>query len=128
MPGSIKAKVHDTRKKQMVLAFFDSKGLIYTNFVPRDRTVNAAYIIEALTHFSKVLKVKRPMMTAGTWWDNAPVHTTAVVTNWMAARQFQIIEHPPYSPDFASADFFLFPSVKRELPGKTLTQETLKKE
>jgi hypothetical protein len=59
-PGPIKAKVHATRKKQMVLAFFDSKGLIYTNFVPRDRNANAAYIIEAFTHFLKALKVERP--------------------------------------------------------------------
>jgi hypothetical protein len=28
----------------------------------------------------------------------------------------------------APADFFLFPNVKRELAGKTLSQETLKKE
>jgi hypothetical protein len=46
----------------------------------------------------------------------------------MAARHFQIIEHPPYLKDLALADFFLFPSVKRELADKTLTQETLKKE
>jgi hypothetical protein len=57
-----------------------------------------------------------------------PIHTTAVVTNWMAARRFRIIEHPPYSLDLAPADFFLFSSMKRELAGKTLTQETLKKE
>jgi hypothetical protein len=66
-PGPIKAKVHTTRKKQMVLAFFDSKGLIYTNFVPKARTVTAAYIIEALTHFLKVFKEKRPTMTARNW-------------------------------------------------------------
>jgi histone-lysine N-methyltransferase SETMAR len=129
-PGPIKAKKHATRKKQMVLAFFDSKGFIYTNFVPRGRTVNSAYIIEALDRFLKALKEKRLTMTAGTWWfhwDNAPVHTAVVVTNWMAARQFQIIKHQLYSPDLAPADFFLFPSVKRELAGKTLTQETLKK-
>jgi hypothetical protein len=34
-PGPIKAKVHASRTKQMVLSFFDSKGLIYTNYVPR---------------------------------------------------------------------------------------------
>ena len=32
--GPIKAKVHTTRTKQMVLCFFNSKGLIYTNNVP----------------------------------------------------------------------------------------------
>jgi hypothetical protein len=38
----------------MVLAFFDSKGLIYTND-----------------------------------WDNAPVHTTTRVTDWMKVRQIK---------------------------------------
>jgi histone-lysine N-methyltransferase SETMAR len=33
-PGPVKAKVHATRTKQMVLAFFDSKGLLYTNYMP----------------------------------------------------------------------------------------------
>jgi predicted acetyltransferase len=46
----------------------------------------------------------------------------------MAARQFMVIEHHPYSPDLAPANFFLFPKVKRELVGLTLTKETFKKE
>ncbi|EFN60947.1 Histone-lysine N-methyltransferase SETMAR, partial [Camponotus floridanus] len=33
------------------------------------------------------------------------------------------VPQPPYSPDVAPADFFLFPKVKRELKGKHL--ETL---
>jgi hypothetical protein len=33
-PGPIKARVHATRTKQMVLVFFDAKGVIYTNYVP----------------------------------------------------------------------------------------------
>jgi hypothetical protein len=51
-----------------------------------------------------------------------------MVKDWMAARQFKVIEHLPYSPDLAPADFFLFPKVKRELAGLTLTKETFKKE
>jgi hypothetical protein len=54
--------------KQMVLAFFDSKGLIYTNYAPRGTTVNAKYIVDALCKFLKVLKQKRPEMTARNWW------------------------------------------------------------
>ncbi len=44
--GQVKAKVHTTRTKQMVLAFFDNKGLIYTNYVPRRTKVNARYTVE----------------------------------------------------------------------------------
>jgi hypothetical protein len=42
----------------------------------------------------------------------------------MAARRFQLIKRLPYSPDLAPTDFSLFPEVKRELAGLTLTKET----
>ena len=115
----------------MVLAFFDKRGLIYTNYVPRGTMVNANYIMDALGKFLKIFKKKRPEVASQEWffhWDNAPVHTAAVVKDWMAAKQLQVIEHPPYSPDLAPADFFLFPKIKKQLAGKTLTQESLKKE
>jgi hypothetical protein len=39
-------------------------------------------------------------------WDNAPVHTTVMVTNWMVARLSRIIKHPLYSLDLAKGDFY----------------------
>jgi hypothetical protein len=113
----------------MVLAFFDNEGLIYTNYVPKGQTVNANYIVDALSKFLATFKKKRPNLAAQEWffhWDNTPVHTAAVVKDWMAARDFRLIDQPPYSPDLALADFFLFPTIKRQLASKTLTQETFK--
>jgi hypothetical protein len=52
----------------MVLAFFDNKGMVYTNYVPRGETVNADYVIKALRTFLKVLKEKRPELRAGDWY------------------------------------------------------------
>jgi hypothetical protein len=115
----------------MVLVFFNSKGLICTIYMPRGTTVNANYIMEALGTFMNILRKKRPQMVAGDWlfhWDNAPVHAAAKVTNGLAARDIKLIEHPPYSLDSATADYFLFPRVKRELAGLILTQDTFKKE
>jgi hypothetical protein len=99
--------------------------------VPRGTTVNANYIVEALGTFMKILRKKRPQMVAGDWlfcWDNAPDHTVAKVTDWLAARDIKSIEHLPYLPALALADYFLFPRVKKELAGLTLTQDTFKKE
>jgi hypothetical protein len=56
------------------------------------------------------------------------MHTADVVTNCMAARQFQVLQFLRYSPDLALADFFLLPRFKRELISLSLTQETFKKE
>jgi [histone H3]-lysine36 N-dimethyltransferase SETMAR len=128
-PGPIKAKVQASRTKQMVLAFFDQQGMIFTNYVPLGTTVNAAHIVKILPIFVKQLKRKRATTAAGQWflhWDNAPVHTAAVVHQWLIKHNIQVLPHPPYSPDLAPADFFLFPKVKEHLADITLTQDTLR--
>ena len=126
----IKANFHTSRTKPMVIAFFDSKGLIYTLIIPRGATINAAYTVKVLRLFMKNFKSKRPIMAQQEWffhWDNAPVHTAAVVKDWFAANGIRLLPHPAYSPDLAPADFFLFKRVKEELAGLTLSQDTIKK-
>jgi hypothetical protein len=84
----------DKDKENGPLAFFDNKVLIYTNYVPRRTTVNAKYIMVALDKFMKIFRRKRPVLAARDWtfhWDNASVHTVAIVTDWMAARQIILI-------------------------------------
>jgi histone-lysine N-methyltransferase SETMAR len=113
----------------MVMAFFDCRGLMYIHVVPRGAKINAMYIVKALDTFMKHFKKKRPEMASREWffhWDNGPVHTAAVVQDWLAANQIQVLEHLPYFPDLAPADYFLFRRVKEELAGLRLTPESLK--
>jgi acyl-CoA thioesterase len=110
-PGPAKAKVHATRTKQMVLAFFDSMGLIYTNYVPGGGgvTVNARYIVVALGKFMKIFRKKRPLMAARDWMfhlDNTLMHTATIVTRLYSGQADQLIQYPPYWPYPAPADFF----------------------
>jgi hypothetical protein len=51
--GPVKAKVAARSTKQMVLTFFDKKGLIYTYIVPRGSTINANYTVIVLGKFLK---------------------------------------------------------------------------
>jgi hypothetical protein len=37
---------------------------------------------------------------------------------YLAKHQTSILRHPPYSPDVASADFFLFPKLVTTLKGR----------
>jgi hypothetical protein len=81
----------------MVLAFFDNKGVIYTNYVPRGATVNRDYIIKALKSFLKTFRLKRPDLEPREWmfhWDNAPVHTAEKVPRFLAKNQIQVIPCP----------------------------------
>jgi hypothetical protein len=81
----------------MVLAFFDEKGMVYMNHVPKGTTVNADYIIVALK-FLKALHQKRPDLRPGDWmfhWDNAPVHTAQKVQQFLAKKKILVIPPPP---------------------------------
>jgi len=50
--------------------------------------------------------------------DNAPAHTAVLTQQFLAANKIPLIPHPPYSPDLAPCDFFLFPKMKLKLKGR----------
>ena len=50
--------------------------------------------------------------------DNAPAHTSAIVTAFLKKEKVSVLPHPPYSPDLAPCDFFLFPKLKVFLAGR----------
>ena len=55
---------------------------------------------------------------------NAHLHT-AQQTQTLLHEQFHcdIFEHPPYSPDLAPPNFFLFPKIKENLSGKRFAND-----
>ena len=50
-------------------------------------------------------------------YDNAPSHRATVVTKFKAKNPTNTIDQPPYPPDLAPCDFFLFPKLKLTLRG-----------
>jgi len=47
--------------------------------------------------------------------DNTPAHASLVISSYLAKHQTSVVPHPPYSPDLAPANFFLFPKLKTTL-------------
>jgi len=45
--------------------------------------------------------------------DNAPSHTSLKVMAKLDQLRFELVAHPPYSPDLAPSDYYLFPNFKR---------------
>ena len=45
----------------------------------------------------------------------APAHMAKIVTTILQEFHWEIFSHPPYSPDLAPCDFFLFPKLKEHL-------------
>jgi len=50
--------------------------------------------------------------------DNARPHTAAHTVDTLHALKFEVLKHPPYSPDLAPLDFHLFGPMKEHLQGQ----------
>jgi histone-lysine N-methyltransferase SETMAR len=50
--------------------------------------------------------------------DNAPAHSSGVVAAKLMEFGFQLVPHPPYSPDLAPLDYYLFPNMKKWQAGR----------
>ena len=49
---------------------------------------------------------------------HAPCHTSLLVRQLLSNKNITVCPHPPYSPDLAPRDFWLFPKVKMTMKGK----------
>ncbi|EGI63744.1 Histone-lysine N-methyltransferase SETMAR [Acromyrmex echinatior] len=50
--------------------------------------------------------------------DNAPAHKSITTMAKINDLRLQLLPHPPYSPDLAPSDYYLFPNLKRWLINK----------
>ena len=51
--------------------------------------------------------------------DNARPHVAKSVKSYLEQQELTVIRHPPYSPDLAPCDFWLFDLIKRNLSDAT---------
>jgi len=111
-----------SRVKTMLVIFFDWQGIIHKEFVPEGETINAVYYIGVMERLlNRIQRVRLGMCESGDWFllhDNALSHNMTFVKQFLAQRKVTVLNHPPYSPDLAPADYFLFQKVKSHLKGR----------
>ena len=55
------------------------------------------------------------LFKSGQWYfqqENAPVHNSILVTDYLTKIGIKTLSHPPYSPDLTPCDFWLFPELR----------------
>jgi len=57
--------------------------------------------------------------------DNAPAHSALIVHEFLGRNSITVLKHPPYLPDLAPCNFFLFPKCKLVLLGWHLGDVTM---
>lgn len=93
------------------------------DYLEMGKTIAGAYYSSLLDRLKTELQEKRPRLAHKKvlfHHDNAPSHTSAVVVAKLMEIGFQLLSHPPYSPDLAPSDYYLFPNLKKWLAEKKL--------
>ena len=98
-----------------MVPFFDRTSMIYMHWVPTGQTVNKEYYVEVLREFRKRFHQRPALFKSAQWHfhqDNAPVHNSILVTDYLTKMGIKTLPHPPYNPDIAPCDFWLFPKLR----------------
>jgi histone-lysine N-methyltransferase SETMAR len=119
-----KAKTVPSAGKVMATVFWDSRGVVLIDYLQKGKTITGAYYSSLLDKLNEAIKAKRPHLAKKKvlfHHDNAPAHTSRIVTAKLEELRFERVPHAPYSPDLAPSDFFLFPNLKKWLGGRRFT-------
>ena len=103
------------RSKTMFVCFFDHRGIVHHDFTAQG-TVNQQRYLELLKRLRESVRRKRPRLRPDKWilhHDNAPAHDALSVGEFLAKKSITKMDHPPYSPDLAPCDFWLFLKLKK---------------
>ena len=105
--------------KRMYTVFFNYKGPLLVIVLPKGHTVTGNYYATTiLPQLTAAIEKQRPKVgTSRTFilHDNASSHKTDQVVQTLSSDSITVLPHPPYSPDLAPLDFWLFPYLKEKL-------------
>lgn len=121
-PAPKKAKTVSSAGKEMLTVFWDTRGIVFIDYLEKGKTITGAYYASLLDKLKAEIAKKRPHLKGKkVLFHQASAHTSAVAVAKIHELQFELVDHPPYSPDLSPSDFFLFPKLKLWLGGQRLS-------
>ena len=120
-PRPKKARLFKSKIKVMLIVFFDVHGIVHLEFLPQGQTINQNVYKDILRRLMRSVREKRRELWETKSWllhhDNAPAHNALSIRQFLAENNIAVLEQPPYSPDLAPCDFFLFSKLKGVIKG-----------
>jgi len=107
----------------------DWKGIVHYELLPPDQT------IDSNLYHQQLEKLRQARESDQNWSigkassiTTASLHTSLMIRQKLRQLDWEVLIHPPYSPDLASSDYHLFRSLQNSLNGVKLTsKETYEK-
>ena len=106
----------------MLCLWWDMRGLIHYELLCPNQTITAAKYCSQLEDLKTALSIKRPALLnrkgVVLQHDNARPHTARITQEKIMSFNWEVLPHPPYSPDIAPSDYHLFRSLQHHLSNK----------
>lgn len=127
-PRPKKFRVQKSAGKVLASIFWDKDGIIFVDYLEHGKSITGEYYASLLTKLrAKIVESRRGKLTKGVLFlqDNAPAHKSLIALQKINEIGFEIVDHPPYSPDLAPSDYYLFPKLKKSLKGRKFTSNEM---
>lgn len=115
-----KPNLHD--KKVMVTVWWNSKGIIHYSFLPRGCTIDSDAYCRELEEMHHKLEQTQPALVnrkgVVLLHDNARPHVSVQTARCIRELGYEVLTHPPYSPDLSPTDYHLFKDLELAIRGK----------
>lgn len=125
-----KADIH--AKKVMLSIWWDFKGVVFFELLPRNQTIDSIAYCRQLDDLNTSLTEKRPELVnrKGVVFhhNNARPHTSLMTRQKLLQLGWEVLPHPPYSPDLAPSDYHLFRSLQNDLNNRNFISDEAVKE
>jgi [histone H3]-lysine36 N-dimethyltransferase SETMAR len=112
----------------MITVWWSMAGIIHYEFLKPGKTINSEIYCRQLDAFHQKLLKKQPDLvnckTKLLLHDNAPSHVAKQTIHKLKELGYEILPHPPYSPDISPTDYHLFLSLDNFLRSKKFSNIT----
>lgn len=114
-------------KKTMMTMWWSQIGVIHYNFLNRGETINAERYCTEIDTMHQKLHQKHPALVNRKGpillHDNAKPHVSRMTLKKLEELGYEVLPHPPYSPDLSPTDFHFFKHLDAFLHGKNFTNQ-----
>ena len=119
-----KRNIHGS--KLLLCIWWDQLGVVYYELLQPNQTITGDLYRRQLMRLSRALKEKRPQYNKRhdkviLQYDNARPHIASAVKTYLETLKWEVLPHPPYSPDIAPSDYHLFRSMTHGLAEQHFT-------
>ena len=106
--------------KTMLCVWWDQKGVVYHELLKPGEIVNIERYRQQMIELNNALIEKRPEWATRdvkviVQHDNIPAFKAKLVQDTIKEFSWELLSHPPYSPDLDPSEYYLFALMGREL-------------